>query len=240
MKKLSLIIFLIGSLSCAPAAWCQETGANPSDARIYAFIGEELSHERFPVDTADREKYDESLIERVKHGRMMRRFYESYLVKFKITRPIFNKFESDIIEFVVVHAADSRIPWQDQKYSLVYLAKSKNGRYLVYYHADEVFQDTEKNWFSIFKAHTGPFDIPEHRKLEPDYFKLKPENKFKIPVEVYSHASAKENANYQKLKYPRLYYTLKINEYAIPKYGISVNDLFMDRNSKMHKYANFQ
>jgi hypothetical protein len=237
MKKLSLIIFLISSLSCVPAAWCQKTGNNPDDARIYAFIGEQVSVEKLPVDTADKEKYDKSLIERVERGRMMRRLYESYIVKFKIIKPISNDFEADTIELVVTYVADGNLRWKDQKYTLVTFIKSPNGRYYIHYHSDEVFQDTEENWFSIFNTDTTFYYGPRYTKLEPNYLKLKPENKFKIPIEVYSHLSAKENIRYQKLRYPRQYYSVKVNEYAIPKYGISAVDLFAARKLEIYKHG---
>jgi hypothetical protein len=236
MKNVASIVFLISSLLCGQATWCCQVDADHDDARIYAFIGEEISVERFPLDTADKEKYDEGLIESVWQGRMKRRLYESYIVKFKITKPIFNKFESDIVEFVVLQSGDGKVKWQDKKYSLVYLTKSMNGRYLIYHYSDEVFQDTGKNWFSIFEAPYGYVIPPKYTKLQPNYFKLKPQDQFRIPVEVYSHISAEENARNQKQKYPRLYYTLKLNEYAIPKYGISAVDLFAARKLEIYKY----
>jgi hypothetical protein len=237
MNRIQLIILLVCCLAYSHIANCQEADIKQlADARIYAFIGEEISTEKFPVDTADKEKYDEDLIQRIRQGRIKRRLYESYLVRFKITKPIFNKFEGSIVEFVVVGAADGKLDWRDQKYNLVYLIKSRNSRYLIYHHSNEVFQDTKKNWFSIFEASYGYVIPPKYTKLQPNYFKLKPQDQFRIPVEVYSHISAEENARNQKQKYPRLYYTLKLNEYAIPKYCISAVDLFAARKLEIYKY----
>ena len=216
-RIISILLFLIIFSACKTTIRKTELPIIENSKNLYAFIGKKVSVTEFdPNEINSIQSTDSITGETVVKTKYI--MDHGFLCKYVVVRNLYNKLESDTIEFKAFDHY-GRPGFEDSEEVILYISKNEEGHFFHQkYQFENIFIDSKNRYYSYPKfLGRGYLEIANELKS----FKTKfPEN-YKFNIEGLSEDGI-------KMYYPEAYYKIE-NNYAYPIRGMFIEELIKYR-----------